>query len=169
MAKHPPKWHEENLVSHYELHPKGDCRQHWNDVLGFTPEETISIDRYEDESRKIVRDAWYVFDAQEWDYRNKWYKDSCIYYIDDRLLRAITIYDRERGDFFKTCYDYHFAKDGSKKGHYYCMKDRRSLGGELRDTYRKEVSSLVDASISPHDENKRIKAGSFREIPNGNK
>lgn len=169
MTKRPPKWHEKNLITHYQKHPAGKkCQQHWNNVLGVTPEETISIDRYEDESEKIVRNAWYVYEAQEWDPDDKWYRETCTYYIDDRLLRAITIYDRGRGDFFKTCYDYHFPNDGETK-EFYPIEERKSLGSELKDAYQKEIRNLIDAGISGTNDDKNIKPGSYREILNGNK
>jgi len=155
------KWRPENLKRHYKKHPAGPMHKScWNDLLGKDPNaKPIDIDRYEDESEKVVRHRWLEFEAEWTDEQGKArgsYYSKSTYYVDDRMIWTITRYDRKKDEeYITTCYERHDPKKG-----YIKIANRPPLG-ELRHETIKRLRGWKKDGL--------IKKATFREIYNESK
>jgi hypothetical protein len=76
------------------------------DVLGLTG-MAITEAQYQALSHQTVKRAWAIFEAQKRDAQNGGYHNPGVYYVDERLVTAIT---DETSTCFITCFHEHFDR-----------------------------------------------------------
>ena len=144
MAKDKPLWRKRwDLEGHHKKHPAGEHENCWNDLLRrSSPSCPISVDRYEDESERVIQDCWLEYTAKTADSDAAIQKGNPVYryqrrhYVDARMLETVTGYSRKGENKIYTCFDIHF------QGKYLKMTERPPLG-QLQNEYKKRLENNI--------------------------
>jgi hypothetical protein len=148
-----PAWNSRNLQRHYQKHPNSPAeRDCWKTVTGeaYSP---ISLQRYEEESKAVTRNAWLVVDAGHQETLDNEPQPVRNYYDSRCCFTAVSL----PRNTIRTCFHFHFHNScvTEKSLHTKIKLLKRCISKKQARKGRMTSPKVIECSVPPN-ERKRL-------------